>query len=174
MKHNTYKLSITALSIALVLVATSFINIRLPIMGNGGLIHLGNVPLFLVSLLFGRKVGFLAGGIGMALFDLLGGWTLWAPFTFIIVGLMGYTVGIIGEKVKNSSLPIYTVAMLMAMIIKIVGYYIAEVILYKNLYTPMGSVVGNFLQIVVAMVVVLPIILPCKKIVDKHIKPHLH
>ena len=29
----------------------------------------------------------------MGLFDLLSGWTAWAPFTFIIVGIMGYVVG---------------------------------------------------------------------------------
>ena len=34
----------------------------------------------------------------MGLFDLLSGWTAWAPFTLIIVGLMGYAVGAITEK----------------------------------------------------------------------------
>lgn len=56
------------------LVATCFINIRLPI-GQGGLIHLGNVPLFLIAILFGKKIGALAGAFGMGLFDLMGGWT---------------------------------------------------------------------------------------------------
>lgn len=167
MKNNTHRLTITALSIALVLVATLFINIRLPFMGNGGLIHLGNVPLFIVALLFGRKIGFLAGGIGMGLFDLLSGWTVWAPFTFIIVGLMGYTVGIIGEKVRNTSLPLYTLAMFLAMIIKIAGYYVAEVILYGNFYVPLGSIPGNCLQVLVAIVIVLPIIKPIKKFAVK-------
>lgn len=41
---KTKALVINALFIALTLVAT-MINIKLPIMGNGGLIHLGNVPL---------------------------------------------------------------------------------------------------------------------------------
>ena len=52
---KTKALVINALFIALTLVATMFINIRLPIMGNGGLIHLGNVPLFVAALVFGRK-----------------------------------------------------------------------------------------------------------------------
>ena len=39
------------LFVALTFVATSFINIRLPLMGNGGLVHLGNVPLFLAAIL---------------------------------------------------------------------------------------------------------------------------
>lgn len=44
---KTRALVINALFIALTLVATMFISIKLPIMGNGGLIHLGNVPLFI-------------------------------------------------------------------------------------------------------------------------------
>lgn len=167
MKKNTELLTINAISISLVLLATTFINIRLPIMGNGGLIHLGNVPLFLAAILFGRKTGFLAGAIGMGLFDLLNGWTAWAPFTFIIVGLMGYTVGIVSEKVRNTSLPLYTVAMILAMMIKIIGYYFTECILYGNFYTALGSIPGNFLQIIVAIIIVLPAIIPLKKVFTK-------
>lgn len=68
---TTKEIVITGLSIALVFVATLFINIRLPI-GQGGLIHLGNVPLFLVAIIFGKKIGALAGAFGMGLFDLMG------------------------------------------------------------------------------------------------------
>ena len=50
---------------------------------------------------FGKKVGALAGGIGMGLFDLLSPWAIWAPFTLVIVGLMGFVVGLISEKKKG-------------------------------------------------------------------------
>ena len=84
-------LTITAVFVALTYIFTAFINVKLPIAANGGLIHLGNVPLFIGAILFGKKTGAIAGGIGMGLFDLLSGWTLWAPFTLIIVGIMGFT-----------------------------------------------------------------------------------
>ena len=96
-KSRTYYLVINALFIALTLVATWLINIRLPFMGSGGLIHLGNVPLFVAAMLFGRKTGAIAGAFGMGLFDLMSGWTAWAPFTFIIVGCMGYVVGLLAD-----------------------------------------------------------------------------
>lgn len=165
-KH-TQRLTIYAISITLVLLATAFINIRLPIIGNGGLIHLGNVPLFAVALLFGRKTGFIAGGIGMALFDLLSGWTIWAPFTFIIVGSMGYVVGIIGEKEYKHPVIRDVIAMAFALLIKIVGYYIAEVFLYGNLYAPLGSVVGNVIQVSTAIVIVVPLMIPLRKFLAK-------
>ena len=91
-KFSVMEIAITGVCIALTFVMT-FINLRLPIAANGGLVHLGNVPLFLAAILFGKRTGALAGGIGMALFDLMGGWVLWAPFTLVVVGLMGYVVG---------------------------------------------------------------------------------
>mgnify|MGYP003296955684 CR=1 FL=1 len=100
-RNNIRMMTITALGIALTFVATAFINIRLPIAANGGLIHLGNVVLFVMATLFGKKIGAISAGVGMALFDLMGGWVLWAPFTLVIVGLMGFVVGLITEKKKS-------------------------------------------------------------------------
>lgn len=156
----TKKLTINAMCIALTFVATAFINIRLPIMANGGLVHLGNVPLFLSAILFGKKTGAVAGAFGMGLFDLLSGWTAWAPFTFIIVGIMGYVVGSIAEKKTTLW---YSVAVLAALLIKIIGYYIAEVILYQNWATPLMSIPGNIIQVVVAGVIVVPTAVALRK-----------
>lgn len=161
---NIQSLTITALSIALVYVFTAFVNVQLPFGGKGGLIHLGNIPLFIVAILFGKKTGALAGGIGMGLFDLLSGWTMWAPFTFVIVGCMGYVTGLVTEKKKSYST--YVLAMVLACIIKIVGYYIAEVILYGNWVVPFASIPGNLIQVGTAAVVVLIIIVPLKKAAD--------
>ncbi len=152
-KMTTKEIVITGLAVALVFTAT-MIHIRLPI-GQGGLIHLGNIPLFLVAIIFGRKMGAIAGAFGMGLFDLMGGWTPWAPATFIIVGLMGYAVGVISEKKDNVAG--YAMAILVACAMKIVGYYIAEALIYGNWVQPVLSIPGNLIQIGVAAVIVLPI-----------------
>ncbi|MFV0517131.1 MAG: ECF transporter S component [Aminipila sp.] len=157
-KSTTKILVINALFIALTLVATMFINIRLPFMGSGGLIHLGNVPLFIAALVYGKKTGALAGAFGMGMFDLISGWTAWAPFTFIIVGTMGYVMGLISEKLKFKPILVNTIAIIAALIIKVVGYYFAEVILYGNWVLPFGSIPGNVMQILVAAIIVLPIV----------------
>lgn len=157
---STKELAITAMSLVLVFVFTAVINIRLPIAANGGLVHLGNVPLFVAAILFGKRTGMIAGGLGMALFDLLSGWTLWAPFTLVIVGLMGYVVGAVTEHKK--SFPRYILAMVLACILKIVGYYIAESILYQSLIIPVTSIPGNLVQIGVAAVITLIIIEPLR------------
>ncbi|MDU2064644.1 MAG: ECF transporter S component [Sporomusaceae bacterium] len=154
-KYQTKQLVMAALGIALVFICTSFVNIRLPIAANGGLIHLGNVPLFIMAILYGRWFGAVAGGIGMALFDVVGGWFLWAPFTLVIVGLMGYVVGAICEQ--RQSFSAYVLALLAACLIKVVGYYGAEGIIYGNWVAPMLSVPGNLVQIGVAAILVLPL-----------------
>ena len=156
---------ITAIAIALTYVFTAFVNIRLPFAPNGGLIHLGNVPLFTFAIIFGKKTGAIAGGIGMGLFDLLSGWTAWAPFTLIIVGFMGFAVGIITEKKKGYGW--YVVAMLAALAIKIGGYYIAEGILYGNWIVPVTSIPGNVIQVVTAMIIVMIVIVPLKSAANK-------
>ena len=50
-------LTVTAIFVALTYIFTAFINVRLPIAANGGLIHLGNVPLFIGAIIFGKKTG---------------------------------------------------------------------------------------------------------------------
>ena len=159
LRHSTKDMVLTGMGIALVFVAT-LINIKLPI-GQGGLIHLGNVPLFLFAIIYGKKIGAMAGAFGMGLFDLMGGWTPWAPATFIIVGLMGYTVGVIAEK--KDDLTGYTLAIILACAIKVAGYYVAEALIYGNWVQPVLSVPGNLMQIAVAAVIVLPLAKNLKK-----------
>ncbi|WP_144552472.1 ECF transporter S component [Bacillus sp. X1(2014)] len=154
---KTKAIVINALFIALTLVATMFINIKLPIMGNGGLIHLGNVPLFIAALVYGKKTGAIAGAFGMGLFDLISGWAIWSPFTFIIVGAMGFIVGLISEKVPGNKIFVNSLAIATALIIKVVGYYFAEVILYGNWIQPFGSIPGNIMQVVIAGIIVIPL-----------------
>lgn len=159
LRHSTKDMVLAGMGIALVFVAT-LINIKLPI-GQGGLIHLGNVPLFLFAILFGRKTGAIAGAFGMGLFDLMGGWTPWAPATFMIVGLMGYTVGLVAER--NDSTAGYVLAVVLACVIKVAGYYVAEALIYGNWVQPVLSIPGNLMQIGVAALIVLPMAGTLKK-----------
>lgn len=156
-------ITVCAMFIALTYIATAFINIRLPIAANGGLVHLGNVPLFVAAILFGRKIGAVAGGVGMALFDLLSGWTSWAPFTLVIVALMGYVVGVVTEKHKK--LGWIVLGIFCALLIKIGGYYIAEGILYGNWIAPVTSIPGNIVQVVMGGIIALPIVNGLKRVV---------
>ena len=158
-------ITLSAIFIALTY-AFTWINIKLPfIAANGGLVHLGNVPLFICAIIFGKKMGAIAGGIGMGLFDLVsGGWTAWAPFTLVIVGLMGFAVGAITEKHRGFIWD--ALAIFVACVIKVVGYYIAEGIIYGNWIAPVTSIPGNLIQISVAAIIVLIVVEKLRSIVN--------
>ena len=163
---NIFDLAIIAVGTALVYVFTAFINIRLPIGGEGGIIHLGNIPLFIFAIFFGKRAGLICGGIGMALFDVLSGWTIWAPFTLVIVGAMGFVMGAFTHK-KPTYLNVI-IGIILAIIIKIVGYYFAELIIYGNAITPFASIPGNLIQVgfagAVTLVAFKPIAIATKNI----------
>lgn len=166
--YSTKELVLDAMFIALTYVFTAFVNVRLPIAANGGLIHLGNVPLFICAILLGKRTGMLAGAFGMGLFDLLSGWTAWAPFTFVIVGAMGYVVGAMTEGHRSTARDAAAIAV--ACVIKVVGYYIAEVILYHNLFAPVASIPGNLVQIGTAAVTVLICVEQLRKVLRPILK----
>ncbi|TDT57285.1 ECF transporter S component [Fonticella tunisiensis] len=157
----------TSLLIALVFIATRFINLQLPISVNGGLVHLGNTMLFMTAIVFGRKKGAVAGAFGMGLFDLLSGgpWVAWAPFTFVIRGVMGYIIGSISNaRGRNGNSFIWNlIGIVIASIWMIIGYYIAEGILYGNWITPINSIPGNLIQLIVGAVVGLPLAAALKR-----------
>ncbi|HBI93149.1 MAG TPA: ECF transporter S component [Terrisporobacter glycolicus] len=158
----------TALLIALVFIATRFINIRLPIASSGGLVHLGNTMLFISAIVFGKKKGAIAGAFGMGLFDLLSEWAMWAPFTFIVRGVMGYIIGRIAwsNNKKGNSVLTNVFAIAVSGIWMIFGYYVTEIILYGNYVQPLASVPGNITQIVVGLIIGVPV----AKVVKKYIR----
>ncbi len=153
------ELTLMGLLVAVVFVMTYYIQIKLPIAVNGGLIHLGNVALFTVALVLGKKRGAVAGAFGMGLFDLLSGWVAWAPYTFVIRGIMGFLIGGIsglGEK-NGRNMALNLGAILVGSLWMVAGYYAAEGIMFGNWTAPMTSVPGNLIQLGIGTVVAVPL-----------------
>lgn len=165
-RKRTFNLIITSMLIALVFVATVLLNIRLPIAANGGLVHMGTAMLFIASILFGPKKGAIAGAVGMGLFDLFAGWTLWAPFTIIARGLQGYIVGKIAwsNGRNGSSVAFNLLAMIVSIPPMLAVYYVCEGILYNNWIAPVASIPGNITQNVVGIIVAIPVAVMLKRV----------
>lgn len=150
-------IAIFGLFIALVYVATS---INIPGPTPGSLFHLGNIMAFTIAMVWGKKAGAFSAAFGMGLFDLLSPYAIWAPFTFVIRFAMGYVLGSLANKNDNSKLKrsFYLIlALILSTIIMIVGYYIAEVVLYHNMITPLESVFANLMQCVVGTIGAIPL-----------------
>ncbi|HZK10103.1 MAG TPA: ECF transporter S component, partial [Clostridia bacterium] len=152
-KHSTKELTLLALLIAIVFVSTYLVQIPMPF-SRGGLIHVGDVAFMCIALLFGARMGAIAGGVGMALFDILSPYAIWAPFTLVIRLLMGWLIGTIshGKKSYGRNTPRNILALLASLPLLIGGYYVAEAILYGNWIAPLQSVSGNLGQYIVGFI----------------------
>lgn len=121
--HNTQRLLLTAIFASLTLIATLFI--RFPIPNGQGYVNGGDIVLILVGLLMGPTSGFLVGAIGSALADMLAGYAIYMPFTFIIKGLEGFLAGWIYNKSRNTWLAVIIAGLSMSL-----GYLLADWALY--------------------------------------------
>lgn len=70
---------------------------------SGTKIHIGNAFVVLGALLLGGTYGGLAGAIGLSLADILGGFAMSAPRTFICKLVIGLVVGLVAHKIANIS-----------------------------------------------------------------------
>jgi uncharacterized membrane protein len=149
---QTKSLVLTALLTAIVTIMT-FINV--PLFGaQGGLIHLGYVALFPIAIIYGKQIGMIAGGVGMGLFDILSGWSAWAPGTLIIVGIIGYVVGQLTER--NKTYPILILAMLIGSLISVAGYFLYNAfIMGFGVESASVSLIGDSLKVGASLVITL-------------------
>lgn len=157
------KMILLAMFSTLVFVATS-INIHIPIgLGTGGLMHLGTLVMFMIALRYGPFYGAWAAGIGMAMFDVLSIWQIWAPGTFFVRLLAGFSIGMLSRSAKGQGRqPLKNVlALLAGGAVIVVGYFVYEAVFLGVGLVAIGSVLGNLVQVIIgfaalALVVALP------------------
>jgi uncharacterized membrane protein len=81
--------------------------VRIPIPGTGGYLNLGDIAVIFCGLFLGKKYGAIAGGVGSAVADIIGGFFIFVPATLVAKGLEGFLAGLIGQtKIKIVLLPI--------------------------------------------------------------------
>lgn len=115
----------TALMIALIFIGGSFF--KIPTVN--GFMQFGDCMVFLAAILLSKKRAASAAAIGMALVDVAAGYVLWAPFTFIIKGIMAYVTALIIEKSKVKSQKLLIFSFIIGGVIDVVGYFIANAIM---------------------------------------------
>lgn len=129
-KSDVLKTCETAIFTAMVFIAT--FALKLPMPFTEGYTHLGDCMIFVAVLLLGWKRGALAGGIGAALADLIGGFGVWVLPTFICKGLMAAMMGFLIEKqIMKAHLHFqWIIAAIAGGIIQCIGYTITRIVLY--------------------------------------------
>jgi uncharacterized membrane protein len=117
---------IKALIITVFAAATAALTLffRIPTLGSGGYLNLGDVLIIFVGLRFGRTAGWGAGAIGSAAADLIGGYAAFVPVTFIVKGLEGWLPGVIAPRPVPGVRAF--IAATIAGAVMVAGYFIGE------------------------------------------------
>ncbi|MCD8398898.1 MAG: ECF transporter S component [Lachnospiraceae bacterium] len=152
-KLTTKNLVNAALFAALACVMT--MSVRIPIYGTQGYIHPGDAVVILCGIFLDPVTAFFAAGIGSAMADLLGGYFIYVPITFVIKGLVALCGGLLYHSRAVSSVNDHIVVALCGVIdilIVALGYCLCEIFLY-GAPAAIASVPANCVQGVSGLVI---------------------
>lgn len=152
------RIVLLALVSSVTLVATMFLKLQTPT----GYIHLGDGVIYGAALAFGPTFAAISGAIGSSMADVLGGYVMWAPWTFVIKGVAGYIIGKLGslqnqEKPgteipsgsRSKAGPRMGVRQVLAMVVGAIWTVAAYALATSILYSPaaaLGESLGNLVQ----------------------------
>ncbi len=135
MKNNTKKLTYTAMFTALVFLATRFLAFPGPL--PPGYINLGDSVIIVCAVLMGSSSAGFAGAFGSAIADITyPGGIIFAPFTFVVKGLVGIIAGRIANKKSTVSIIIAAIA---GGLVMVGGYFLSEWLLLPFLDETFGK-----------------------------------
>ena len=164
---TTKKLVLTALMMALTMVATMFIRIPLPL----GYVNLGDVFVFLSVFILGPLLGTISAGVGSSLADLFG-YISYAPGTLIIksaMALVTYTIYMLLMKTTNKKMLAEIIGATIGAIVMAVGYFFYEFLFFTTAGVAIVNAPWNLLQGGIGVVLAVSImrILTATKILEK-------
>ena len=153
LQSYTTKRTITAaLFAALICIGTMIIKLPTPTLGY---IHPGDGFVLLSGILLGPIWGGLAAGIGSALSDLIGGYFIYVPATFIIKTLTAitayYVFKILIKLLKTkSSMPEIIACGIVGELVMVLGYFLFEIFMLSvvNKTTLSAGVIASLAGIV--------------------------
>ncbi len=120
------ELSLVAIFTAVNCISTTMIQVYIP--ATKGYFNIGESTVYITAMLFGPKIGAIAGGLGPALADIATGYYIYAPATAIIKGLEGLIVGFLSRKPVKKRAPRYLTAVALPIFLLAIGakYYTGQ------------------------------------------------
>ena len=145
MKEKRTALHISLIAVSAALVAVFTIAVRIPVPATAGYISLCDAAVVFVSYAFGPFTGLIAGGLGSAFADLLGGYPQFALLSFIVHGLEALLAGLLVKK-NSQSIPTMIVGAIISIIIVCGGYLLLETLFITTFSSALVEVPMNALQ----------------------------
>jgi uncharacterized membrane protein len=144
MNRDLRKIALLGIFTALVIVMTLII--RVPIPQTNGYINLGDSMILLGTMYFGGGFGAAIGAFGSAIADIVGGYSSFAPFTFVIKGIEGLIFGLLLTVFNKKDKILYLgISSIIATLWMVFGYFVVEVFKFK-IAAALAELPGNLLQ----------------------------
>ena len=140
-QNKVLRLVLLAMFTAAITVCTAYISIPTGI----GFIHIGDGLIFMSVMLLGPS-GAIAAAVGSALADLITSFTIFAPVSFVVKGLMAILVGLLYRRKSGAvSFLVNVVLFIVAELLMMVGYFGYECLIW-NYTAAIAEVPANAIQ----------------------------
>ena len=122
--------------------------IRVPLPATQGIFTLADIAIFCAAFALGPWSAAIAGGLGTALIDLIGGTAQYAPTSFVVHGIEGLLAGLIALTAKGriSTVIFWVLAGIVGTALMAGGYYLAETLFYGGIAKARTEVIFNVAQ----------------------------
>ncbi len=161
-KVNVRSLVISAILAALVIVSIFFI--KIPMIGQG-YVHIAD-SFILIGALLGPFYGFLVGGVGALMADLLSGYAVYAPWSLLVHGLQAVLMALLIGKIADLTwIKFFIGGLVISFLTVVLGYALVEYLLSGGqMALALATIPINFLQILVGTAVGTALYIPVKKL----------
>lgn len=164
--NRTLYLVLTSVFAALICVCT--LMVQIPIPATGGYANPGDGVLLLAAGLLPLPLSAAAAAVGSMLADVITGYMLYAPATFIIKGSMALLCGFLLKKLQGKKTA-YILSALAAECLMVLGYFLYEAIFLGLGFGAAAGILGNAGQGALGAVIFCVLFPVIKKVIGKHL-----
>lgn len=149
--------------VMIALVAVFTLAVRVPFALTQGYFNFSDVGVFLAAFAFGPWAGLVAGGVGTALADVVGGYALYAPLTLVAHGLEGLIAGLIVRR-REGILPM-VLGWACGAAAMVAVYFLGEAFIFRMGVAAAAAeaLTINLPQVVVGGIVGIPLVLALRR-----------
>ncbi len=155
---NPMAIAVTAILTAVTTVLTLLV--RIPVPATNGYVNFSDVAIYFTAFAFGPWVGLVAGGVGAALADLLGGYAQFAALTLLAHGLEGFVAGWLGRERAFLGM---VVAWLAGAVVMCGIYFLGEGLVLTGWGPALAELPFNAFQNLVGAAVGIPLVLAVRR-----------
>ena len=160
MRRSVNPLAIAVIAVMIAITTVFTLAVRVPVPATNGYVNLSDVAIYFTAFAFGPWVGLIAGGVGAALADLLGGYAQFALLTLLAHGLEGFVAGWLGRDRQFIGM---VVAWLSGAVVMCALYLIGEGLILTGWGAAFSELPFNILQNLVGAVVGIPLVLAVRR-----------